>query len=278
MSEAARVLRLVVPGALFLMLYSLWFFLDSILIGRRLPGVSPGGAALAGGATIPLGFVAQMIAAEITWIECPRWLRWLGRRRWIRWLGGRRWVRWLGGRRWWRRLARLRWYPLRTIDNRGVVREVYGTDCRSKTDVQLVSVVDFHIHRAYGNDENPHGLWRLRALTDMYQGLGHGAVATGMALLAMLATAPATARWFGNDPVDLSRGFLLGIFVAACGLLFWWMYVSHQRVVTIAQEMVVETLREQKKNDDALAARRSQERALKLRKRVRRPRQPRQRR
>ena len=237
MSEAARVLRLIVPGALFLMLYGLWFFLDSTLTGRELPGVSPGGAALAGGATIPLGFVAQMIAAELTWIECPRWLRWLGGRRWIRWLGGRRWREWL---------VRLRWRPLRTIDNRGVVREVYGADCCSKTDVQLVSIVDFHIHRAYKNDENPHGLWRLRSLTDMYQGLGHGAVATGMALLAMLATAPATIWWFGDDPMNGSRGLLLGIFVAACGLLFWWMYVSHQRVVTIAQEMVVEILRETK--------------------------------
>lgn len=218
MSEAARVLRLIVPGALLLLLYGLWFFLDSTLTGRELPGVSPGGAALAGGATIPLGFVAQMIAAEITWLQCPRWLRWLG----------------------------LRWRPLRTIDNRGVVREVYGADCCSKTDVQLVSIVDFQIHQAYENDENPHGLWRLRSLTDIYQGLGNGAVATAMALLAMLATTPATVRWFGDDPVDLSRGFLLFIFVVACGLLFWGMYVSHQRVVTIAQEMVVAILREQK--------------------------------
>ena len=250
MSEAARVLRLIVPGALCLMLYGLWFFVDSHLVRGGLPGVSPGGAALAAGATIPVGFVAQMIAAEITWSRCPRWLWWLG----------------------------LRWRPLRTIDNQGVVREVYGTDCSSKTDVQFVSIVDFHIHRAYKNDENPHGLWRLRALTDMYQGLGHGTVAAGMALLAMLATAPATVLWFGDDPVNGPRGLLLGIFVAVCGLLFWRMYVSHQRVVTIAQEMVVEILRDQKKNDHTLAAGRSQERALKLRKRLRRPRQPRQRR
>ena len=104
------------------------------------------------------------------------------------------------------------------------------------------------------SDENPHGLWRLRSLTDMYQGLGHGAVATGMALLAMLATAPATVWWFRDDPMNPSRGFLLVACIAACGLLSWWMYVSHQRVVTIAQEMVVEILREQKKNDDKLAA------------------------
>ena len=254
MSEAARVLRLIVPGALFLMLYGLWFFLDSTLTGRPLPGVSPGGAALAGGVTIPLGFVAQMIAAEITWIGCPRWLRWLGRRRWVRWLGRRRWVQWFGRRRWVQWLGGWRWRPLRTIDNRGVVRDVYGFDCCSKTDVQLVSIVDFHTHRAYKSDENPHGLRRLRSLTDMYQGLGHGAVATGMALLAMLGTAPATVWWFRDDPVNLSRGFLLVASIAACGLLSWWMCVSHQRVVTIAQEMVMEILREQKKNDDKLAS------------------------
>lgn len=217
MSEAARILRLVVPGALFLTLYGLWFALDSRLAGRDLPGVSAGAAALAGGATIPLGFVAQMIAAEITWWQCPRWLQWLG----------------------------LRWRPLRTIDNRGVVREVHEADCCSKTDVQLVSIVDFQVHQAYRRDESPHGLWRLRSLTDMYQGLGNGAVATGMALLAMLTTAPATAWWLGDDPLNWSRGFLLIAGVVACGLLFWGMCVSHQRVVTIAQEMVVEILRDQ---------------------------------
>ena len=169
MSEAARLLRLIVPGALFLMLYGLWFFLDSNLEDRRLPQVSAWGAALAGGATIPLGFIAQMIAAEITWLQCPRWLRWL---------------RWL------------RWRPLRTIDNRRVVREIAGADAyRSKTDVQLVSIVDFQIHRAYKNDEHPHTLVRLRSLTDLYQGLGHGAVAALMALFAMLATTLATLHW-----------------------------------------------------------------------------------
>lgn len=159
----------------------------------------------------------------------------------------------MGGRRWQEWLVRLQWRPLRTIDNRGVVREVYGVDCCSKTDVQLVSIVDFQIHQAYKNVEEPHGLRRLRSLTDIYQGLGHGAVATGMALLAMLATTAATIRWFGGDPVDLSRGFLLGIFVVLGGLLFWGMCVSHQRVVTIAQEMVVEILREQSKDDPPAA-------------------------
>lgn len=156
---------------------------------------------------------------------------------------------WLAG---W--LVRLRWRPLRTIDNRSLIREVYRTDCCSKMDVQLVSIVGFHIHRAYRHHENPHGLWRLRSLTDTYQGLGNGAVATGMALLAMLATAPATTWWFGDDPLSLSRGFLLIAGVAACGLLSWWMCVSNQRVVTIAQEMMVEILRDQTKNDDVLAA------------------------
>ena len=220
MSEAARVLRLIVPGALFLMLYGLWFFVDSHLVRGGLPGVSPGGAGLAAGATIPVGFVAQMIAAEITWVTCPRWLRWLG----------------------------LRWRPLRTIDNRYVVREVYEADCCSKTDVQLVGIVDFHIHQAYRSCENPDGLRRLRSLTDLYQGLGHGAVAAVMALVAIVATILATALWFGEDLDNWSRGGLLGIFLVACGLLFLRMCVSHQRVVTIAQAMVVEILREQKRN------------------------------
>ena len=207
MNEAARLLRLIAPGALFLLVYGGWFAVDSHLYGRTLPQISAGAAALVAGAAIPIGFVAQVIAAEITWFPL---------------------------------LQKRRWRPLRTINNRSVSQQIRGIR-EARSDVHLVGVVDVWIHDAHRNAEHPHLLGRLRSVADLYQGLSHGAVASLMAIVAILGTSMVTWDW----PVGLDDGERLAVLIASlgvCVLLFFGMCRSHQRVVTIAEVMVVEAL------------------------------------
>ena len=208
MNEAARLLRYAVPGALFLLLYGVWFLIDSHLRDNNLTRVSAGTAALVGGAAIPVGLVVGMIAAEITW--CP----------------------WLHGR------------LLRTIDNRRVARRHLPDvdDCDAE---RLVGIVDVRIHEAYRQKGHPHTLHRLRSLTDLYQGLGHGAVAAVLALLLIVATAGATCLWPSTWPPDglfVCRSVLVLASALVCFLIAWGMCRSHQRVVRIVEAMAGDIL------------------------------------
>lgn len=208
MSEAARLLRLVAPGALFLLVYGVWFFLDSQLCMRTLPGIDAGTAALVAGATIPIGFVAQVTAAEITWLPG---------------------------------LRDRCWRPLRTINNRGIsVRHRGLKEHRPRVD--LVGIVDVWIHEAYQREEHPHALDRLRSVADLYQGLAHGAAASFLAALSAGTTILVTWFWLGDDSVLGDRGLLLFGHWAVCGFLIWGLCASHQRVVRIAEAMVDEIL------------------------------------
>ena len=211
MNEAARLLRLVAPGALFVLLYGAWFVIDTNLCDRPLPQINAGGAALVAGAAIPIGFVAQVIAAEITW--CPL-------------------------------LQERPWRPLRTINNRSVSQQVRGIR-EARPDLDLVGIVDVWIHEGYKNAEQPHVLNRLRSVADLYQGLGHGAVSALMAILAIVVTLVVTWDWPFRGSDDAARLALLVIGLGVCGLVSWGMCRSHQRVVRIAEVMVVETLTRQ---------------------------------
>ena len=208
MNEAARLLRLLAPGTLFLLLYGVWFVIDSNLCNRSFPRVSVGAVALVGGAAIPIGFVAQMVAAEITW---------------LRWLQGRH------------------WRPFLTINNRNVAQQirVIGQD---ESDVDLVGIVDVWIHEAYIGEDHPHALNRLRSVADLYQGLAHGSVVSAMAGLVAGATVFATSCWPGDEPLGSSRIALLIVCLAVCAVLSWRMCTSHRRVVGIAETMVREIL------------------------------------
>ena len=206
MNEAARLLRLFVPGAVFLLLYGVWFVLDSNLGCRSLPRISVGAAALAGGTAIPIGFVAQTIAAEITWCS---WLR---------------------------------WRPLRTIDNRAVARLIPDVSEDRLSREELVGIVDVRMHEKYGRDEYPHAMNRVRSLTDLYQGLAHGAVAAFLAPLPMIVTVLVTPGWPGDDPLDRARWALLTVSIAVCAVLVLCMGRSHQRVITITGAMVRDIL------------------------------------
>ena len=208
MNEAARLLRLLAPGTLFLLVYGVWFVLDSNLSDRSLPEVNVGVVALVGGAAIPIGFVAQMVAAEITWLRC------------------------LEGRQ---------WRPFLTINNRNVAQQIRVIG-QEESNVDLVGIVDVWIHEAYIGEDHPHALNRLRSVADLYQGLAHGSVVSAMAGLIAAATVFATSCWPGEDPVGSPRIALLVVCLAVCVVLSWRMCTSHRRVVGIAETMVREIL------------------------------------
>ena len=208
MNEAARLLRLLAPGTLFLLLYGVWFVLDSNLCNRSLPQVSGGAVALVGGAAIPIGFVAQMVAAEITWLRC------------------------LQGRR---------WRPFLTINNRKVAQQIRAIG-EGEPDLDLVGIVDVWIHEAYADTKHAHTLNRMRSVADLYQGLAHGSVVSAMAGLVAVATVFATSCWPGDEPLGSPRIALLGVCVVVCAVLSWRMCTSHRRVVGIAETMVREIL------------------------------------
>ena len=179
MSETARLLRWFVPGALFLLLYGVWFLLDSSLSGRAVPEINTGTAAILGGSAIPLGFVIGMIAAEITW--CP-WSKW--------------------------------W--LRTIDYKAVAKQITCKECTDDLE-KLAGIVDVRVHEAY--QEQSHALQRVRSLTDLYQGLGNGSVAAALALLPMVVTLamPWGDASFDVRRYALAGGYLVVcLLLAAC--------------------------------------------------------------
>ena len=213
MNDAARLLRYAAPGALFLLLYGVWFLIDSHLAERDLPDIGGGTAVLIAGAAIPIGFVAQVISAEITWL-------------------------------WWPRARR--WRPFRTINNRGIVDDQIRAGRTPVTgegasDVELVGVVDAWIQGSYIDEKHPHALNRLRSVADLYQGLANGTVASALAWLLAVGTVFATSCWLG-EPVSRPRIELLGVCLAVCGLLCWWMCASHRRVVSMAEAMAREIL------------------------------------
>lgn len=205
MSETARLLRWFVPGALFLLLYGVWFLLDSNLSGRAVPEINAGTVAILVGSAIPIGFVIGMIAAEITW---SGWL----------------------SQRW-----------LQTIDYKAVAKRIPG-----KTHIRdlkcLAGIVDVRVHEAYGGSEQPHALHRVRSVTDLYQGLGHGSVAAALALLFMAVTLIATSICSGDELPDGPRVGLFVMSAAICLALAWGMGRSHQRVIRIAEAMANDVL------------------------------------
>lgn len=208
MNEAARLLRLMAPGSLFLLLYGVWFLCDSYLCRRDLPQLDTAGVALVAGSVIPLGFLFQVIAGTVTWFP---WLR------------------------------KQCWRPFATIDNREVSQRIRGTDER-RSARDLVGIVDVWIHEAYKRAEHPHALNRLRSIADLYQGLAHGAVASLLAGLSAVATVWAAGTWLDDDRMFRSHGGLLLVFVGVSVLLSLIMCISHRRVVKIAEAMVVEIL------------------------------------
>ena len=207
MSETARLLRWFVPGALFLLLYGAWFLLDSNLSGRAVPEINAGTVAILGGSAIPIGFVIGMIAAEVTWWP------WLSR--------------------WW----------LQTIDYKAVApgkAHICDLEC-------LAGIVDVRVHEAYGASEQPHALHRVRSITDLYQGLGHGSVAAALALPFMAVTLIATSVWPGDEPLGGPRAVLFVVSAAICLALAWGMRSSHRRVIRIAEAMADDVLARRKR-------------------------------
>ena len=206
MNDAARLLRYAAPGALFLLLYGVWFLFDSHRSGRDLPDIGLGTAALIAGAAIPIGFVAGMVAGEITWFGPLR--RWL----------------------------------FRTIDNEAIayqrLRDVDELDLK-----RLAGIVDVRLHEAYGEDEHPHALRRARSIADLYQGLAHGAVAALLALLSIWVTLVVTSVWPGEDSLDEHRWVAVAVSTIVCLVLLAGMCISHRRVVRIAEAMVDDILR-----------------------------------
>ena len=201
MNETARLLRWFVPGALFLLLYGVWFLLDSNLSGRATPEISTGTVAILVGSAIPIGFVIGMIAAEITW---SGWL----------------------SQRW-----------LQTIDYKAVAKRIPGK--AHIDDLKcLAGIVDVRVHEAYGASEQPHALHRVRSVTDLYQGLGHGSVAAMLALPPMVVTLVVT---WGGAP-DVRRCLLAGGYLVVCLLIAVGMGRSHRRVIRIAEAMANDVL------------------------------------
>ena len=208
MSETARLLRWFVPGALFLLLYGAWFLLDSNLSDRAAPEINAGTVAILVGSAIPIGFVIGMIAAEITWWP---W------------------------RKWW----------LRTIGYKAVAQQIPGKAHIGDLEC-LAGIVDIRVHEAYGASEQPHALHRVRSLTDLYQGLGHGSVAAALALLFMAVTLIATSIWSG-DELHGPRVGLFAVSAAICLALAWGMGRSHRRVIRIAEGMTNDVLARRKR-------------------------------
>ena len=201
MSETARLLRWFVPGALFLLLYGVWFLLDSSLADRAIPDINTGTAAILAGSAIPIGFVIGMIAAEITWC---RWSQW--------------------------------W--LQTIDFTAVAEQI--TDKKHIRDQEcLAGIVDVRVHEAYREDEQPHVLHRVRSLTDLYQGLGHGSVAAVLVLVPIAVTLMMTR---GDGWCDVGRCALAGVYLVVCLLIAAGMCRSHRRVIRIAEAMANDIL------------------------------------
>lgn len=208
MNEAARLLRLVAPGSLFLLLYGVWFLIDADLCDRSPPGLGVAGGALAAGATIPIGFIAQVLAGEITWLPG---------------------------------LRERRWRPFSTIDNHRVSELIRGRQ-ENRSKQELVGIVDIWIHEAPSGAERTQALSRIRSIADLYQGLAHGAVASALAGLLAVATVFVTARWLGDGGIFGSRVEPLLTLLGVSLVLSILMCLSHRRVVTIAEAMVVELL------------------------------------
>lgn len=212
MSETARLLRWFVPGALFLLLYGAWFLLDSNLSGRAVPEINAGTVAILGGSAIPIGFVIGMIAAEITWWP---W------------------------RKWW----------LQTIDYKAVAKRIPGRTHICDLEC-LAGIVDVRVHEAYVASEQPHALRRVRSLTDLYQGLGHGSVAAALVFLLIVATVLVTSVWPGDEPLGGPRAVLFGVSAETCLALAWGMRSSHRRVIRIAEAMASDVLARHSGDDD----------------------------
>ena len=209
MNDAARLLRYAAPGALFLLLYGVWFLIDSHLAERDLPDIDVGAAALIAGAAIPIGFVAAMVAGEINWM--------MPLRRWL----------------------------FLTIDNQAIAdRRLRDVDeCDPE---RLVGIVDMRLHEAYGGEEQPHALRRARSVADLYQGLAHGAVAAFLALLSVVFTAFVTSIWPGDDPLDAPRWVAVASCTVVCVALVVGMCSSHRRVIRIAEAVVDDILKEKR--------------------------------
>ena len=200
MNDAARILRYFVPGALFLLLYGLWFVLDSELCDcYERPEVGTGVGLLIGGAAVPIGFVMAQIAAAVAWSPLSRFL-------------------------------------LRRIDNKAVGRRIGATGSAE----ELVGIVDARLHLAADKAENAPALARARSLTDLYQALGNGAAASGFAALAILGTVIVTSVKLDDASLGAWRAALAVLWLGVSALVTWRFVRSHQRVVRIAQAFIIE--------------------------------------
>lgn len=215
MSEAQRLLRYVIPGAVGESLFAVWLYLDSVLCPECYASPSVDGnpvlAVILLGAPLPIGFLASNLYSSVVW-----------------WEKGRRENRpqdaWI-----------FHW-----IDEPALLRSHGSSTLREKGHLQQGAALDalWHVRAAAAGLDA--GLSRGRALLDLMSGLGSVVAVVVMAMLTVLATFVWTSVSTTDEP-DLARvallllaeGLMLGVVAA---------FLSSQRRVTEVATSYIDNL------------------------------------